>query len=124
MYQKSFLARVLGSNYKKLSGYDIIHEIQNALEARGTELGPFQREVLRDAWSGEYGHLPFEAFVWDKDDDKKTSVLWRLSALPLGLWLVLLFAFIPVKWVLTGIASYQGGKVAKFTASWIDKVRG
>ena len=124
MYQKSFLARVLGSDYKTLRGYDIIDYIEKEFNRRGTELGPFQREVLRDAWAGEYGRLPFEAFVWDKDDDKKTSVLWRLSALPLGLWLVLLFAFIPVKWVLTGSASYQGGKVAKFTASWIDKVRG
>lgn len=124
MYQKSFLARVLGSNYKKLSGYDIIHEIQNALEARGTELGPFQREVLRDAWSGEYGRLPFEAFVWNKAEKESVSVLWRLSALPLGLWIVLLIAFIPFKWVLTGSANYHGKKVGKFTASWIDKVCG
>ena len=124
MYQKSFLARVLGSDYKALRGYDIINYIENELKRRGTELNLFQKEMLSDAWAGEYGRLPFEAFVWNKRHDKKVNVLWRLSALPLGLWLVLLFAFIPVKWVLTGSANYHGNKIAKFTASWIDKVRG
>ena len=124
MDHKSFLARVLGSNYKTLSGYDIIKYIDKELKSRGTELGLFQKEVLRDAWAGEYGCLPFEAFEWKAPEGKKINILWRLSIIPLGIWIVLLFLFIPVKWVFTGKPHYGGGKIGKFTAGWIDKVCG
>ena len=124
MDHKSFLARVLGSNYKTLSGYDIIKYIDKELKSRGTELGLFQKEVLRDAWAGEYGCLPFEAFEWKAPEGKKINILWRLSIIPLGIWIVLLFLFIPVKWVFTGKSHYGGGKIGKFTAGWIDKVCG
>lgn len=123
MYQKSFLARILGSDFKSLWGYQVIDYIEDELKARGTSLNTFQKEVLVDAWCGEYGRLPFEAFVRNKDKDEKVNVLWRLSVLPLGLWIGLLIAFIPLKWLLTGRANYHGNKIGKFTASWIDKTQ-
>lgn len=123
MYQKSFLAKVLGSNYKTLNGNDVIDYIDKALKTRGTELNPYQKEVLLGVWAGEYGRLPFEAFE-RKSQKENASFMWRLSAVPLGLWLTMLFIFIPVKWVITGKPYYSGGKISQFTASWIDKVRG
>ena len=130
MRHNSFLAKVLGSNFKELHGYDVIDYIEKEFESGGTELTVYQKEVLRGAWSGEYGRLPFDAFVWRRDDDKKVNVLWRLSAIPLGLWLVLLFIFMPVKWLLTGNPYYSSkrnkdGKltVGSFTAEWINKVK-
>lgn len=130
MRHNSFLAKVLGSRYKELRGYDVIDYIEKEFKSRGTELTVYQKEVLRDDWSGEYGRLPFEAFEWVGRDDSKPSVLWRLSAIPLGLWLALLFIFMPVKWLLTGNPYYSSkrnkeGKltVGSFTAEWIDKVK-
>lgn len=130
MEHNSFLAKVLGSNFKELHGYDVIDTIDKVLKSRGTELNTYQKEVLRDEWSGEYGRLPFEAFVWGRDKEKKVSLLWRLSAIPLGIWLVLLFIFMPVKWLITGSPYYtskrnKDGKhtVGSFTAAWINKVK-
>ena len=130
MRHNSFLAKVLGSNYKELHGYEVIDLIDEELKSRGTELNVYQKEVLRGAWSGEYGRLPFEAFVWGRDKEKKVNVLWRLSAIPLGLWLALLFIFMPVKWLLTGSPYYSSkrnkeGKVTvgSFTADWINKIK-
>lgn len=129
MYYKSFLAKVLGSKYKEIRGYDVIDFIKKELKSRGTELNPYQEGALRDAWSGEYGRLPFQAFMWNGKKEDKLSVLWRLSIIPLGLWLALLFLFIPVKWILTGKPYYDSdpnkdGKftIGSFTAGWIDKV--
>ena len=130
MEYNSFLAKLLGSNYKKLYGYEVIDLIDKELKSRGTELNPYQKEVLQSEWSGEYGRLPFEAFVWDRDDERKVSLLWRLSAIPLGIWLALLFLFMPVKWLITGSPYYTSkrnkeGKhtVGSFTADWINKIK-
>lgn len=131
MRHNSFLAKVLGFNHRKLYGYEVIDLIDNVFKSRGTELNTYQKEVLRGEWSGEYGRLPFDAFVWnDKDDEYKPNVLWRLSAIPLGLWLALLLIFMPVKWLLTGNPYYSSkrnkeGKltVGSFTAEWINKVK-
>lgn len=130
MEHNSFLAKLLGSNYNKLYGYEVIDLIDKELKSRGTELNDYQKEVLRSGWSGEYGRLPFEAFVWGRDDDRKVSLLWRLSAIPLGIWLALLIIFMPVKWLITGSPYYttkrnKEGKhtVGSFTADWIDKVK-
>ncbi len=124
MNHKSFLARVLGSNYKTLSGYDVIKYIDKELKSRGTELGLFQKEVLRDAWAGEYGRLPFEAFERKKPEEKKINILWRLSIIPLGVWMALLFLFIPVKWIFTGKPYYDKGEISLITISWINKIKG
>lgn len=122
MNHKSFLARVLGGNYKPLSGYDIIKYIDKELKSRGTELGLFQKEILRDAWAGEYGCLPFEAFEW-KPEKKKINILWRLSVIPLCIWMALLFLFSPIKWIFTGKLYYNSG-IGGFTISWINKIKG
>ena len=130
MEHNSFLAKVLGSNYKELRGYDVIDLIDKELKSRGAELKDYQREALNNGWGGIYGHLPFEAFVWGRDDEKKVSFLWRLSAIPLGIWFALLFIFMPVKWLITGSPYYTSKKnkdgkhtVGSFTAAWINKVK-
>ena len=130
MEHKSFLAKVLGSNFREIRGYEVMKFLEELFESRGTELTVYQKEVLRDEWSGTYGNLPFQAFVWDNKDTGKSTVLWRLSAIPLGLWLVLLILFMPVKWIFTGTPYYRSkrnkdGKptVGSFTAEWIDKVK-
>lgn len=130
MYYKSFLAKVLGSDYREIYGYEVINFIEKELEARGTKLNKYQKEALRDGWAGEYGRPPFNAFVWN-EEKKRPGVLWRLSAIPLGVWLFLLIAFMPLKWLLTGKRYYAFDRnadgrqtIGGFTASWIDKVRG
>lgn len=130
MQHDSFLAKLLGSNYSKLYGYEVIDLIDKELKSRGTELNPYQKEVLLGEWSGEYGRLPFEAFVWGRDDERKVSFLWRLSVIPLGIWLALLFLFMPVKWLITGNPFYSSEKnkegkmtVGSFTSAWINKTK-
>ena len=132
MYHKSFLAKVLGSNFKELGGYDIIDFIDKELKRRGDELTEHQKYALKESWAGLYGRPPFDAFVWktSKDEDNSPSPLWRLSAIPLGVWLLLLYIFIPIKWLITGKPYYSSkrnkeGKltIGSFTASWIDKVK-
>lgn len=130
MQHNSFLAKLLGSNYNKLRGYEVIDLIEEELKSRGTGLNDYQKEVLRDKWSGEYGRLPFEAFVFGRDDEKKVSFLWRLSAIPLGIWLALLFLFMPIKWLITGNPFYSSQKnkegkmtVGSFTSEWINKTK-
>ena len=132
MYHKSFLAKVLGSDFKELKGYEVIDLIDKELKSRGDELTDNQKSILGQRWAGEYGWLPFEAFGWVKDDERpgKPSPLWRLSAIPLGVWMLLLYLFMPIKWLITGVPYYRSkrnkeGKptIGSITAEWIDKVK-
>lgn len=130
MHYNSFLAEVLGSRYKEVRGYEVIDFIKKELKSHGSELRPNQEEALRNGWSGEHGRLPFQAFMYCGKKDNKLSVLWRLTIIPLGLWIVLLYLSIPFKWILTGKPYYDSDPdkdekftIGSFTAKWVDKVR-
>ena len=125
MKHDGFIMKALGVKYKELSNYAVVKEFEKLFEDWGSPLGAYHNELLHSEWCGEYGRLPFEAYVWSPKEAPKRNILDRLSAIPLVVWLALLLLFVPFKWLVTGKASYspkpdKKGVIA-FTVRWIDR---
>ena len=125
MTNDSLIIKALGVKSKKLSSYDVIREVENLFESWGSPLGAYHKELLHREWAGEYGRLPFEAYKWQGMDGTQKNFLWRLSVIPLGIWLLILFLNIPFMWIFLGRAYYKSDPkkrtVSGFTINWIDK---
>ena len=124
MNSDGFIMKALGVKYKEVSKFKLGEMFVRLFESNGCPLTPRQKEALND-WCGIYGRLPFEVYVWAPKEANKPSILDRLSAIPLVVWLALLLLFIPFKWLFTGKASYQPKPdkkgVIAFTVRWIDR---
>ena len=122
MNDKNFVLRALGYNYTRLSDYKIVDSVEKVFAEWDCPLTPRQKECLRREWCGEYGRVPFRAYDWGKEPDVKNNIWWRLSVVPLIIWLILLVAVIPFKWLVTGKATYKNSPnkktIAGVTMNW------
>lgn len=99
------------SNLKKVSYYQFKDHIRDKLD-----LTPYQKEKLDDILEYSGYH------IYERNSDKKASILWRLTivfALP---YILVLYIFLPIKFIITGEWGYGSKFLDNFHNPWFKKI--
>lgn len=93
------------------------YEIRKAI-AETIELNPYQKEKLADREFPIYTRLK----VYIEQEYPKPSIWWRLTIFPYVLYIVLVFLFMPIKWMLTGTHYLPQTWLDNFHRPWVEKL--
>ena len=93
------------------------HEIEDWL-VDSLELTDYQRQKIRDE-----GIIRFsEYYFYKQRKEKKPSFLWRLTIVLYPLYIILLFLFLPIRYVFSGKTYYGQKFLNDFHYPWINKL--
>lgn len=102
------------SNYKKAHILDVKKWLEEELE-----LTAYQKEKLYDSQYGNgiLQNTSFSFFKWQPQKSK--NVFWRLTAIFVLPYMLLLFIGMPIKYLFTGNSYYGKKFINKFHTPWM-----
>lgn len=102
------------SRLKRASNYEVEQWLIKSLE-----LTPYQKEKLLDREIVRFGGFYF----YNIEKEEKVSFLWRLTIILFPVYLLLIFCFLPVKWIFTGKWGYGRNFIDNFHSKWVRKLK-
>jgi hypothetical protein len=93
------------------------HEVCEWLEEK-LQLTPYQKQILIEREIVRFA--PFYFYKWR--NDKKVSLLWRLTIVIYPIYWLILFIGLPFKWIVTGKWGYGRKFFDNFHAKWVQKL--
>ncbi len=100
------------SNLKRASDYEVEQWLEKELQ-----LTPYQKERMRNAESVRLSFLYF----YKNKQKQKTSLFWRLTIIPFGIYYVIAFSFLPINYLITGKWGYGRKFIDNFHSKWVSK---
>lgn len=94
-------------------------EVEKWLCEKIPELTPYQKEKIRDKEIVRWA--PFE--FYKRRDNKPAFFLWRLTLIVLPIYLILIFCFLPIKYLFTGKMYYGQKFFDNFHGVWMNKLK-
>lgn len=101
------------SNLKRASDFDVKIWLEKELK-----LTEYQKSLMNQD-TEFFRDSPF--YFYEPDYNRSKSLVWRFSIIFFLIFLMLLFCFLPIKWVFTGKWGY-GRSFMDFYNSWKKKI--
>lgn len=116
--------------YKRLSGYDVVKQIEAFFEENDAPLNDRQKYLLKREWGddrGNYGdlNLPFQAYEWEKVKYQINPIARLTFPIFILCIIILTVAIRPIHWILTGSWWFKDSwKVEKLLSKWWSNIAG